>query len=106
MKRLFFLFLLISGIAKAEDGYRLWLRYDLIDNPRLLAQYRSGITSLQSTASVTATEELLQGLRGLLGKKIPLTRTIQEGTLIVKTDKDLTTSGEEGFLIRSAILSG
>ena len=41
------------GAAKAEDGYRLWLRYDLIGNPRILQSYRNSITSLQLAAATT-----------------------------------------------------
>ncbi|MBS1663297.1 MAG: alpha-glucuronidase [Bacteroidetes bacterium] len=104
MKKLLLLVCLITSIAHAEDGYRLWLRYDLVDNPRLLAEYRSSITGLQSTASETATKELLQGLQGLLGKKIPLLTTPQEGTLVVRTSP--TTLGDEGYIIRTETIAG
>ena len=30
----------------AEDGYRLWLRYDKIDDPGLLQLYRNQITGV------------------------------------------------------------
>ena len=32
-----------SITVQAEDGYRLWLRYDPIDDPLLLQQYRQAI---------------------------------------------------------------
>ncbi len=61
----------------AEDGYRLWLRYDLITDESLRASYvhslsrinfitRSGVVS--PTISV-AREELIAGINGLTGLK-------------------------------------
>ena len=38
--------LLASLQLRAEDGYRLWLRYDRIDDPALLTQYRSSVTAM------------------------------------------------------------
>jgi alpha-glucuronidase len=41
MKKTYFLLLLIIGFLqiKADDGYKLWLRYDLISDPQLVASY-------------------------------------------------------------------
>jgi alpha-glucuronidase len=61
--------------SKAEDGYRLWLRYDRIDDASLRASY-IGATSrivLSTTAGnespviSAARRELADGLKGLLG---------------------------------------
>ncbi len=58
----------------AEDGYRLWLRYDKIDNAKLLTEYQHQITGFQfnnTNASLhVAKKELLKGLQGLLAKKV------------------------------------
>jgi alpha-glucuronidase len=52
--------------SNAEDGYRLWLRYDKISNKILLQQYRNKISGIQmNTNSATlkvAMEELFNGL--------------------------------------------
>ena len=44
---------------KNEDGYELWLRYHLVDNPDRLAQYRHAI----SGATVLGTSETTQIIR-------------------------------------------
>ena len=69
-----FLSACLPGIARAENGYRLWLRYDRIDDPQLLQQYRSTITSLHcyitGATLKAACEELTNGLSGLLGQPV------------------------------------
>ena len=54
-----------------EDGYDLWLRYPLIDDADRLAEYRAAIMQVFFPATtptlITARDELLRGLRGLLG---------------------------------------
>jgi len=129
MKRLvlfFFLLGLLSYIppARAEDGYRLWLRYDRISNTRLLQEYRKSISGvkLNGMLRTPAFEELNRGLGGLLGKfpgqVYSESAVVNEGTLLVGTpapynsisrlhlDSTLTRLGEEGFLIRSYNLDG
>ncbi|HEY6502528.1 MAG TPA: alpha-glucuronidase family glycosyl hydrolase [Chitinophagaceae bacterium] len=105
--------LLITGSLLAEDGYRLWLRYDRISNPAVLQQYRSIITGVQffgssSTFSV-AKEELISGLEGLLGKKIPFTvanvNTAGLDNTSIKVSRSKTGDknlGKDGFKIWSA----
>jgi alpha-glucuronidase len=45
IKLLVRVFLLVDFIPlNAEDGYRLWLRYDLVSNPEILEYYRETIT--------------------------------------------------------------
>jgi alpha-glucuronidase len=96
----------------AEDGYRLWLRYDKIDNNALLQQYRNDINSIVTNGSsptiTIAKNELLTGLRGLLGKKITAANEIQSGSIVLQRKpiarvetigisyEDL---GDEGFAI-------
>src|SRR6476620_8164314 len=89
MKQICFViyFILSATIVNAEDGYRLWLRYDKIDNPAILQQYRDNIAGIQfssPTPTLTvAKEELLNGLQGLLGKKIIEQKTVAEKYLVV-----------------------
>jgi alpha-glucuronidase len=66
--------LLCSSILFGEDGYRLWLRYDKIDDNALLQQYTNKIRAVQLVATSptlrVAKQELFSGLNGLLAKKI------------------------------------
>ena len=100
----------------AEDGYRLWLRYDKIDNPALLQQYRdviSGIYIEGSSATYNIIKgELSTGLSGLLAKRTPFVSTITDKCIVAGTAKgspfissfsnvELSKLGTEGFIIRS-----
>lgn len=103
--------LFLSLTLLAEDGYRLWLRYDKIDDAALLQQYRSQIGSIyfensSSTLNV-AKKELLTGLQGLLDKKIVEAKS-QSNTIVVllnpnKGDGKIITNdetlGKEGFAV-------
>jgi alpha-glucuronidase len=112
--------------ASAEDGYRLWLRYDRITSPRLLQQYRSAITEVHfdptGPIQQAAFKELSEGLHGLLGSGIVERYSqrlrISDGALFIGTPasnpliatlhwKDsVALLGEEGFMIRSLTISG
>ena len=39
-----------ASLARAEDGYDLWLRYNRIDDAALLAGYRTTVTSRKEPA--------------------------------------------------------
>jgi alpha-glucuronidase len=73
-------------VLHAEDGYRLLLRYDKIDNSNLLQQYRNTISGIYFAGSTqtlpAAKEELISGLEGLLGKKITIQNTISDGSVV------------------------
>ena len=80
MKKIQLLFVLpllvsINVSIKADDGYRLWLKYDLISNQEKLNEYRESIKTWViegNTPTIKAAEEELQmGLKGLLGSDIP-----------------------------------
>lgn len=105
-------FLLFTIIVQAEDGYRLWLRYDKIADTALLRQYRNQISSVyfkNSSATLSAAKnELLKGLKGLLGKKIPEVKTPGNHTIVVFTKPESRPAdgpvnyqvlGKEGFSI-------
>jgi alpha-glucuronidase len=108
MKRFvsFFLFITTVHVLFAEDGYRLWLRYDKIDNVSLLQQYRNTISGIQFNGSTA-----INGLSGLLGKKISGLTTITDKCILVGTPatsssvqslfsaNDLNRLGKEGFII-------
>ena len=111
---LFFHLLLITAIACAEDGYTLWLRYNKIDDPVLLQQYRSKINGIQFTGSsltvAVAKKELLNGLQGLLAISIADKKTISDRSIVTGTPLTSTfiqsflsegnfNLGKEGFVI-------
>ncbi|MCX6214625.1 alpha-glucuronidase family glycosyl hydrolase [Spirosoma sp.] len=76
MKRILLCLLFISQLAFGDDGYRLWLKYDLIkDVPKREAYARSvQFIALNGTSSIlkSAADELQMGLQGLLGKTVPI----------------------------------
>lgn len=77
-KKIIFLFsvffLLTTGSLFAETGYRLWLRYDEIENKAKLQEYRQQLNSVivngSSPTALAAKKELLNGLEAMLNKKM------------------------------------
>jgi len=106
----------------SEDGYRLWLRYDMVANKSLLKLYSTQIKYLivdnNSPTLTAAKEELQKGLTDLLGKNIPVISTIKNGTVIAanykksKLLKELSLSSEisnipdDGYLIQTLHCKG
>lgn len=111
--------LLAPGMATAEDGYELWLRYRPVETS-LARDYRAAAAQLTPVgASLTltaATGELTRGLTGLLGAAPPVSAEPGEGAIIygVPTTSPLIAGlglnleglGPEGYLIRSLRLEG
>ncbi len=109
------LFVLFCGYVKADDGYRLWLRYDRLPGP-MLESYRQRVTSIavQGTSATfdVIRAELSHGCAGLLGTPVkvedrgdasvvvglpqtsPLIRKLQWETALEKL-------GPEGFRIHT-----
>ena len=107
----------------AEDGSDLWLRYRLVEDTARLAEYRATITQLvvpSDAPTIQATRaELVAGLRGLLGRDIPVAGDVtRDGALIVGTPAGsrlvaglplgdaLRDAGPEGFVIRAMAVRG
>ena len=115
-------FLFFPKSGRAEDGYRLWLRYDLVSNPQKLKEYRAGIKSFlvegESPTLTAAASELEAGLNGLLGSPIKrVTHFSSDATLIVvtiqssllngiKEKEKLKNMGREGFIILTTLVQG
>ncbi|HKP31323.1 MAG TPA: alpha-glucuronidase family glycosyl hydrolase, partial [Chitinophagaceae bacterium] len=100
--------LLLVILCRAEDGYRLWLRYDKIQDVQVLNIYRSLITSINfysggTQTRLSAAAELQNGLAGLLGKTIPMS-TGTEGSISVSLDANKLS--DEGFSIKTSLLRG
>lgn len=118
-----FLLLLICSRSYGESGYRLWLRYDKVNDPALLENYQSKVKQLvfpgKSAMLNAARQELLIGVKGLLSQELRMAAVpTVSGALIIGTPasttviaalplaRDLKTLGEEGFLIRSVLIKG
>src|SRR5262249_49860585 len=106
-----------GGLAQAEDGYRLWLRYDRLpdqaiadDRPRLSSVVVPG----RSPTLDAIRTELVEGLSRSLGMRVPAADAVdRDGAVVVGTpksspiiaglgwDRRLAELGPEGFLIRS-----
>ncbi|HEY1848274.1 MAG TPA: alpha-glucuronidase family glycosyl hydrolase, partial [Opitutaceae bacterium] len=65
------------AVARAEDGYRLWLRYDRIEDAALRSSYAAAASDIslclttggQSAITAAARRELSDGLAGMLGTR-------------------------------------
>jgi alpha-glucuronidase len=124
-----FLFLLVSVLLlmpfqmMAEDGYRLWLRYDRISDENRLKEYRKDIQAIHfpgdSPVLKAAREELSNGFAGLLGKAVKFTEKItRNGTIVVGTPEsskivaspkfgnELKKVGKEGYIIQNVDIKG
>jgi alpha-glucuronidase len=118
-------FVLSFGIwhAHAEDGYRLWLRYDLLSSTEYLKEYKAAIQSVYietETPTLAVTKsELLMAIKGLVGTSMSTDKTIlRNGTIILGTPagsrviaslnlkSKLDTIGMEGYLLLSTTVSG
>lgn len=70
------LIITVSTFAKADNGYRLWMKYDKIDNTAYIQHCQNLIKALDvsgySKTIRAAQEELKKGLDGLLNTRLPL----------------------------------
>jgi alpha-glucuronidase len=111
---------LFAIAVRADDGYRLWLRYDALPATSS-AQFRAKINSVVITGNSGTLDairsELTSGLNGLLGENISAAdKLTSDGAVIVGTPKsspliaglklgnELVALGNEGFVIRSVRL--
>ncbi|GAB3940646.1 alpha-glucuronidase family glycosyl hydrolase [Spirosoma harenae] len=98
-----------SHAQTADNGYRLWLKYDLISNASLRQSYIQTAQFIaisgNSPTLKTAAEELQIGLRGLLGKSVPVIMNVgnQVGGIVLRTVNDTDARGKaiqkEGYQI-------
>jgi alpha-glucuronidase len=72
-KLIIILLLSITQLAHADDGYRLWLKFDLVANIQQRNSYAQKCQFIysdnQEVITKTAQKELQAGLSGLLGKR-------------------------------------
>lgn len=103
--------LFVAPVVRADDGYRLWLRYEQLP-ARSLNAYRERIRSIRvdgkSPTFDALRRELIAGCSGLLGTRIEenesgslIVGTPQTSSFIRKLNWNLTNLGPEGFRIRA-----
>lgn len=109
---------LISNFCFATNGYNLWLNYKKINDGQVLNNYREKITSIYtkkgSLTLTVAEEELLRGMKGLLGDTHQIEKTsLTEASVIVATKDELPPSlskslqqqisqlSKDGFIIQT-----
>lgn len=109
-----FLVLLTNQLV-AQDGYKMWLSYDLVQDSDLLTDYRDQFRAVHisddSPRLSVAGEELTRGLSGLLGEDIQRVTGAQEGLVVAGTpqssgiiselnlDDSLSEIGPEGYVV-------
>ena len=117
-----FVLLLTPGVGRGETGYRLWQRYDRVQDPSKLRAYRQAAATVvlpsQSPTSRVIASELRDGLSGLLGVAVAIEESIRaDGAVIVGTPSSplvaalgwteaLARLGDEGYIIRSTTVGG
>lgn len=114
---------LLSAALRADDGYRLWLRYDPIADQSLRSAYTGAISEIVIPENprpvvASARDELVTGLRGLLGADIPVvTSATRDHALILATpndpwiasvisEADLREASVEGYIVRRIAHAG
>ncbi|MBX2966335.1 MAG: alpha-glucuronidase [Cyclobacteriaceae bacterium] len=124
MKKLPLLFILLVSFMPAvhsEDGYRLWLRYDRINDKSVAATYKKNISGWMvqgnSPTLSLVKKEIHSGLTGLLGN-IPEVKAVKASVILAGTpqsseiirnlnlDTRLQKLGREGFLILTTTYQG
>ncbi|KAI0439122.1 glycoside hydrolase superfamily [Xylaria telfairii] len=115
MRVTWFLALLSSGLAAADDGLNAWLRYArLPDNLIRQVEIPSNIVSLNNTETnpvYIASQEIQKGVKGILGKDLTISHKSTKGVSIVvgTVDAFVTTGGkadipelnEDGFWLNT-----
>ena len=117
----YLLILLLPIGLKADDGYRLWLKYDKVTNVALLEQYRQAVQSYcieQKSATISALQsELANGLKGLLGNDVKQVKSVTNNCLLIGTPdgsplvanlklaSQLKNLGNEGFVIKTVTIN-
>jgi alpha-glucuronidase len=94
-------FFVAAPRCRADDGYRLWLKYDQLGDAPRRAEYRDAAQFIAATGSdavlKTAAGELQRGLQGLLGQAVPVLSNVPAGNarrgILLETISPTTISG-------------
>ncbi len=118
MKKSIFIFLILFSciIVRGDDGYKLWMGYQQLTEPRLVRQYNEAISGIvaksQSATLKIAETELRLALERMLGKKVPPLNIVANSAILLGTPESSTeiktmlasgnfSLGNEGFVIQS-----
>jgi len=104
----------LSFAAMAEDGYRLWLRYDRISDAGLRSYYQNTLSYIRFTdTNFTATlkisrQELTNALESMVGQGTTGKSGIRIGTIASmprnnELQQQLSAIGTEGYIIRTQL---
>ena len=111
----------LSVPAEAETGYDAWLRYSPIDDAAVKARYDSlpaTVVALGASPVIRAAqEELIRGVRGMLGRTLRIEARIPtEGAIILGSAANVTAAvpalgrapelPADGFLLRAIVVNG
>jgi alpha-glucuronidase len=112
------IFILSAKLLSADDGYRLWLRYDVVSDKAVLDQYNKSVSGWiiegESPVLNSCKNEMQLGLNGLLGRDVPVVNSVKKNGIIIagtpasspliasmKLNEKLSSLGTEGYLIIS-----
>ena len=115
--------LFLSSTLRADDGYRLWLRYDPLADPALRSAYAAAISEIVIPENArppvaSARDELVAGLRGLLGREVPVVNAAtRDHALVLATpndpaiaalvsEADLRAAAFDGYILRRIAHAG
>jgi alpha-glucuronidase len=115
LRRNVFLLLLLVVAAtlrsRADDGYRLWLKYDRIAEAAPRQQYQRAAQFISNSGTTpvlrAAAGELQRGLSGLLGQSVPVVSAAgsRTGGIVLRVDAKASANGQplksEGYHIFS-----
>jgi alpha-glucuronidase len=117
----FALFLGRSAPSFGDDGYRLWQRYELVQDASRLSSYRKQVRQVtvagQSPTLEVVRRELRLALPSMLGRPVPDAAAPAKGTLVLGTPQQpliaglglqdkLAALGPEGYLIETRQVKG
>jgi Alpha-glucuronidase len=105
--------LLIPTLIYAEDGSKLWLRYQPL-SAKQVKSLSMGLSSVVSEepGDCTTITELQDAWKQLTGKELPVAASLKDYSLVIGTEKskliqslglqkELQTLGSDGFIIRT-----
>jgi alpha-glucuronidase len=113
-RNVFLLLLLVVAAtlrSRADDGYRLWLKYDRIADAAPRQQYQRAAQFIANPGTTpvlrAAAGELQRGLSGLLGQAVPVITAVgsRTGGIVLRVDAKASANGQplkpEGYHIFS-----
>lgn len=117
------LIIILFGLKSfPNNGYKLWLQYEYIENEVLRKDYKSKISNFMSVGHSetieVASKELNLGLGNMLGSEFLSTSEIKENTIIfgaklnlsqdivMQLNNEFNQINDEGFIIKSISLNG